>query len=271
MAQILPTNPVGPMPPETLRVFRLLTQLPELFVVWQRLAMADDGPDFWVRHQDSRCALLKVATATRAEIRQARQGTLFAPAATPGASEQAALGHFWAGLELPDAPCPHALLPGLVLFPSVPHDDLDRALAPPPPGIHRGTKADLRPEAFGAWLDARLGPPLAPAHTDAVRRAFAPESIIPAQLTVRTPFARATDAGLTDALLSYNQEWVLKHDLDLSDEAEAASADLRLQLVSRVGEAVLPPPPALRTVRVRFRTHGSSLGNAPCGTRLRYR
>ena len=47
--------------------------------------------------------------------------------------------------------------------------------------------------------------------------------------------------------------------------------DPQLLLVGRVGEAVLPPPPALRTVRVRFRTHGSSLGNAPCGTRLRYR
>jgi len=234
MAQILPTNPVGPMPPETLRVFRLLTQLPDLFVVWQRLAMADDGPDFWVRHQDGRCALLKVATATRAEIRQARQGALFAPTATPGAREQAAIEQFWARLELPDVACPHELLPGLVLFPSVPQADLALALDPPPPGIHQGTKADLTPEAFGAWLDARLGPPLTPPQTEALRRVFAPESIIPAQLTVRTPIARATGAGLTDALLSYNQEWVLKHDLDLSDEAEAASADLRLQLVNGV-------------------------------------
>jgi hypothetical protein len=57
---------------------------------------------------------------------------------------------------------------------------------------------------------------------------------LPAQLSVRKPIARATGAGLTDYLLSYNQEWVLKHDLELSEEAEAASDDLRLQPVSGV-------------------------------------
>lgn len=246
MATILPNPPLGPLSPEQLRVFRLLKQLPEGYTIWQRLAGglagADAGPHIWVRREDGRCALLTVAAATLAEVRQARQAGLFAPAARPGAAEEAGLERFWAGLDgtaeraeiLPDARSPRALLPGLVLFPGVPRADLTLALDPPPAGVSRGAKEELTPEALAAWLDAQLGPPLGVAQTDALRRAFTPEVIVPAQLTVRKPIDRATGAALTDYLLSYSQEQVLKHDLDLSDEAEAASADLRLQLVHGV-------------------------------------
>ncbi len=44
---------------------------------------------------------------------------------------------------------------------------------------------------------------------------------------------------------------------------------MRLALPSR-GEA-LPPLPPLRTVRARFRAHGSSLKNAPLRTRFHHR
>lgn len=47
----------------------------------------------------------------------------------------------------------------------------------------------------------------------------------------------------------------------------SASSSMR---VSRFGGAVLPPLPALRTVRVRFRRHGSSLSNAWFGRRFRH-
>lgn len=247
MATLLPNTPLGPLPPEKLRVFRLLRQLPDGYTIWQRLAVgqagASAGPDFWVRRADGRCALLTTATATLAEVRQARQSSLFAPANQPGAAEEAALEAFWAGLDLPQAPCPRTVLPGCVLFPGVPRADLVAVLDPPPAGISRGAKEDLTPEALVAWLDARLGPPLNAAQTDALRRAFTPEVVVPAQLTVRRPgtegtarsaVERATGAALTDYLLSYSQEHVLKHDLDLSDEAEAASDNLRLQLVNGV-------------------------------------
>lgn len=238
MANILPNTPLGPLPPEKLRIFRLLKQLPDSFVVWQRLAVGQSGeyggPDFWVRRDDGRCALLTVAAATLAAVRQARQTSLFAPAARPGATEEAALEHFWAGLCLPDVADIRELLPGLVLFPSVPRAELALALDPPPTGMSRGAKEDVTPETLAAWLDAQLGPPLSVEQTDALRRAFTPEVVVPAQLTVRKPIERATGAALTDYLLSYSQEHVLKHDLDLSDEAEEASNDMRLQLVNGV-------------------------------------
>jgi len=238
MASILPNTPLGPLPSEKLRVFRLLRQLPEGYTIWQRLhagqAGMSDGPDFWVRREDARCALLTVAAATLAEVGQARQAALFAPAARPGATEETALERFWAGLDLPDAASPRELLPGLVLFPGVSRADLSLALDPPPVGVGRGAKEELTPEGLAAWLDTQLGSPLSAEQTDALRRVSTPEVVVPAQLTVRRPIERATSAALSDYLLSYSQEQVLKHDLDLSDEAEAASDNLRLQLVNGV-------------------------------------
>jgi hypothetical protein len=239
MATILPNQPLGPLPPETLRVFRLLRQLPAHVTVWQRLTYgsASPGPDFWLRREDGRCALLKVALTTLVELRQTRQATLFAPTTPttrPGAAEEAALRAFWAGLELPEASCPQSLLPGLLLFPLVPHSELRLALDPPRDGIIHGAKEELSPEAFGPWLDSLLGPPLSAEQDEALRRAFTPEVIVPAQLTVRKPLERAVGAALSDYLLSYDQERVLKHDLELSDQAAAASDDLRLQLVNGV-------------------------------------
>lgn len=238
MASILPNTPLGPLPPEKLKIFRLLRQLPDGYTIWQRLhggqRGADAGPDFWVRREDGRCALLTVAAATPAEVRQARQTSLFAPMARPGAAEEAGLARFWSGLDFPQAASPQELLPGAILFPGVPRADLVAALDPPPAGVSRGAKEELTPEALAAWLDAQLGPPLSAEQTDVLRRAFTPEVVVPAQLTVRKPIERATGAALTDYLLSYSQEHVLKHDLDLSDEAETASDNLRLQLVNGV-------------------------------------
>ena len=40
MATIYPNNPVGALPPETVKVFRLLKRLPDAaYAIWQRLAI----------------------------------------------------------------------------------------------------------------------------------------------------------------------------------------------------------------------------------------
>src|SRR5947207_3097974 len=46
--------------------------------------------------------------------------------------------------------------------------------------------------------------------------------------------ARQAGAQLTDFLLSYDQEWVLKNDLGLTDDAQAVPGALGLQLVHGV-------------------------------------
>jgi hypothetical protein len=234
MAILLPNNPAGAYPPETLRVFRLLKQLPDSFTVWQRLTPdAPAGPAFWVRHATGGSALISVANVPLSAIRAARQADLFGAAAPPGAAEEAALAAFVAAQGLADADqAPR--LPALMLYPNAPHSELALALDPPPPGVIRGAREDLNPEGFADWLTAELSPPLSPTDETALRHAFTPEVVVPARLTARMPIRRAVDAELTDYLLSYNQEWVLKHDLDLTPEAEAAAEDVRLQLVHGV-------------------------------------
>jgi hypothetical protein len=233
MATILPDKPIGAIPAATLRVFRLLKTLPDAYTIWQRLTPGGDaGPDFWVRDATGRSALLCVAPATTTEVRASLQRGLFAGAETPGAAEQTALEQFFTRLSH------HALdpvtLPGIVLFPQVARADLVLALPPFAAGIAWGSKDDLAPEQFADWLAAQLGPPLGHEQQHTLRHLFTPEVVVPAPLTVRAVRERPTAAGLTGSLLSYDQEWIVKHDLDLSDEGEAASGDTRLQLVNGV-------------------------------------
>jgi hypothetical protein len=188
-----------------------------------------------VRRGDGCSALIKVSTATVAEVRGALQGQLFESTTQPGVNEQAALIDFAARVALPDVPMFFDAVPGLVLFPGVARADLDMVQpAMLPSGIVWGAKEDLAPDRFTSWVEEQLGAPLTATQSDIMRRTFAPEIVVPAQLTVPAPVDRGTDARLTDYMLSYNQEWVLKHDLDLSDEAATASDDLRLQLVNGV-------------------------------------
>ena len=94
MASVFPNNPLGALPPETVKVFRLLKRLPdETYDVWQRLAIwSEPGPDFWVCHRSGRALLIKVSTATPQDARNARQESLFADERPPfGETEQQAL------------------------------------------------------------------------------------------------------------------------------------------------------------------------------------
>ncbi|MBP1467981.1 DEAD/DEAH box helicase [Candidatus Chloroploca sp. M-50] len=231
MATILPEHPVGSYPRETIRVFRLLKQLPDSFVIWQRLTIQDHGPSFLVYTQDERCALITVVPATLTDMRQAHQQGLFGATTAPGTTETEALNQFRTHLDVADA---LACIPGLILFPGIPVVDLQTALAEPPPGIVWGAREDLTSEAFLPWLVSRLGSRCTPEQFERLRRAFSPEIIIPCQLTIRQSLVRATEPVLTEYLLSYQQEWVLKYDLELSEEAEEANHELHLQLVNGV-------------------------------------
>ncbi|RRR68281.1 MAG: hypothetical protein EI684_17815 [Candidatus Viridilinea halotolerans] len=95
-------------------------------------------------------------------------------------------------------------------------------------------KEEAAPERLLPWLEAHLGPPLNAAQIEALRYAFTPEVVVPAQLTVRKPLERSVAAQLTSYLLSYDQERILKHDLDLSAEAEATTDNMHLQLVNGI-------------------------------------
>jgi hypothetical protein len=236
MARILPNTPVGVLSPETLKVYRLLKQLPdELFTVWQRLSVwPEAGPDFWVLRQDGRALLIKVSTATAKQAREAGQQTMFAaPDADStrpiGMVEQEALLQFQDMV----APAQPATLPGIVLCPNLAPSELQLVQpAELPPGIIWAGKEVLL--HFSTWLEQHLGAHLPEATINQVRTQFTPEVIIPVDFTVRTPIARNTSAGLTEYLLDYDQEWALKLDLDLSQEAESSAHAFSLRLINGV-------------------------------------
>lgn len=234
MAAMFPEKPAGMLPPETGKVFRLLKRsLPDDdYAVWQRIVVSGaPEPDFLVRHRSGRFLIIKVSTATPQDAQHALQRELFDDGVVFGGVEREALQRFWSALgEREGAPSP-GQVPGVVLFPNISSGDLRRAL---PPGIRAGGREDVTPERLPAWIEAHLGTPLTRDQIDVLRAVFSPEVVIPATMTVRQPLRRDTSAGLTDYLLSPTQEWALKVDLELSDEADAASRDMRVWQVSGV-------------------------------------
>ncbi len=238
MATIYPNNPVGALSPETVKVFRLLKRLPEeVYAVWQRLACwSESGPDFWVRDRSGRSLLIKVSSATTQDARNAHQGSFFAETRQAFAqAEQDVLQRFLTMLVLPDDPLGITQVRLVVLFPNIGSADLMLAQPREPlVGMSWGSRDELGSDRFAAWIESQLGAPLVQTQIDRLRAAFTPEVIVPATLTVRQPLNRDTSAKLADYLLSYEQERVLKTDLDLSDEAQAVSTDFGLQLVSGV-------------------------------------
>jgi hypothetical protein len=235
MARLLPEAPLGSVAPEVARVYRLLKQLPDDWTVWHRLNIwAGPGPDFWVLQPDQRGLLLKVARATPAEVQSSGQFGLFGAgvASRPGQGERAALEAFYNTLVIQDGALAwRECLPTSILFPNVVERDLRAALGD---GVDWAGKDRLAPDAVTAWLAELAGPPLSEAAVTAIRKALTPEIVIPPQFTVRQPLDRNVEAQLADYLLDYDQEWVLKTDLDLSSEARQTAGEFGLRLVSGV-------------------------------------
>jgi hypothetical protein len=235
MARLLPEAPLGSVSPEIARVYRLLKQLPEDWTVWHRMSIwAEPGPDFCVLLPDGRAVLLKVSRARLADVQAAGQFGLFeaSPAHPPGQAELGVIEGFYQTLGSPQEPTDwRNLLPGGVLLANVAGRDLRAALGSRQDLAGRET---LTPDGLPRWLAERAGPPLAEAALTAIRKALTPEAVIPPQFTVRQPIDRNVDAQLASYLLDYDQEWVLKTDLDLSADAHRAAGEFGLRLVSGV-------------------------------------
>ena len=236
MAFIFPNTPLGTVTPEVLKLFRLLKRLPdETYVVWHRLAVASaSSPDFWILSKDQRALFISVSSATPADIRTIAQPSLLNSLNRPSSHKHpldesiiSSLTHFaeQAGIQIPT----------LVVFPNLSSLELKGApLARFPTWVMVAGKEILHPETFEAWVQDHLSEPLTTGTVTQIRKAFTPEVIIPPQFTVRAPITRNTDAQLTNYLLDYNQEWVLKTDLALTQEGEATAREFGLHLVNGV-------------------------------------
>jgi len=238
MAQILPEVPMVKTSPEVVRVHRALKQLPDdNFVVWHRLHIhAEPGPDFWLLYQGRHALLIKVSGLSLAGAQRFGQADLFGTAAgRPAEAEHRAMLAFAQAQEA-EARDLLGRMPGWILFPNLTRPDL-RLLASHaevPPGITWVGKEELVGSALRARLLGGLSLPLSPEQVTWMRCLFTPEVIIPAAFTVRKPVERHTAAQATLQLMDYDQEAVLKTDLELSAEGRAAAGDFGLRLINGV-------------------------------------
>ena len=233
MAHILPDTPPQAIPAEVLRTFRALKTLPDTFYVWHHLAPWQlNTPDFLVLQEDGRVLLVKVSSAATRDARPAAQLALLEDDRTPlGQPEAETLHKFIASLRLPAG----QIVETLVVFPNIPDDQvqasrLERRTDDP---LWAG-KGLLLAETGEGW-DA-LFPSVAmdALWLEKLRQQFTPEVVVPAEMTVRMPVERRTEAGLTSYLLDYNQEMAVKSDLELSADNQSLTTDFHLNIINGV-------------------------------------
>jgi hypothetical protein len=233
MAHILPDTPPISLPGEVLRVFRALKALPDSFFVWHHLApWQPNAPDFLIIHQDGRALLVKVSSTAASQVRPAAQFLLLESERTPlGITEAKVLADFVCALKLPDG----KMLETLVIFPNIPDEQVQAGrLARGKGDPAWAGKELLGQDAGDGW--GRFFPftKMDFLWLEKVRQRFTPETVIPAEMTVRPPVERRMEAGLTGYLLDYDQEWAVKADLDLPEGGQLLTDDFRLNIINGV-------------------------------------
>jgi hypothetical protein len=232
MARILPDTPPRSATSEVVKVFQSLKKLPDDFEIWHNMGFQKQkAPDFLLVR--NRCALLvAVSAATARDAQFARQITfLDGPQAPMGEAEEQVLSSFISSLGFPDPQ-----ISSVLVFPHISGEQLKKSgiRNTPSSGIHWVGKDPLQAEPDQNWDDLIPEYPLNELALEKLRQRFTPEIVIPPELTVRPTDERRRNAGLTDYLLDYDQEWAVKSDLDLSPEGQNISSDIRLNIVNGV-------------------------------------
>lgn len=237
MARTFPDKPAGSVTPEVARVFRALKRMPDDWHVWYHLVPWDqEAPDFLVLDGERRALLLKVSRATPQQASQAPQLQMFSPESdpiVPGEAEEqildAFLGQAWR------AGVPRGAVTGAVIFPNLTTKDVQIIQQAEVESQHAWLgKEWVNSRGPKAWMGLFSGTPLDSEDASTLRAQFVPEVVVPAQFVARLQHRRNIQAGLGAYLLDYNQEHVLKTDLDLGTEGERLSRDFRIQVVNGV-------------------------------------
>ncbi len=237
MAAIFPANLVGALPPEVIKTFRALKSLPADFYVWHHLAKWEtEAPDFLVRTPQNQALLIKVSSASSQAAHPAAQMLLMETEQPPlGATEAAVLRAFISRLPSTFGETDPLRIQAVVLFPNIEAQKLKRARPQTTDSTILWWGQDaLKIENLLQGAQFGPHPSLFESQWKDLRRVFAPEVIVPPDLTVRKAPARKLAAELTGFLLDYNQEAALKTDLALEGSGEALAQDFRLNLVNGV-------------------------------------
>ncbi|MEW6504735.1 MAG: UvrD-helicase domain-containing protein [Chloroflexota bacterium] len=233
MAHILPQTPPLRFPQEILRVFESLKSLPDSYFIWHHLApWQPDAPDFLVITRQAQALLIKVSSANHNQMSVAAQLRLIEDhSPPPGIVEETVLINFRRSLNL-DEKVPVGLL---VVFPNISQSQLDAGRpASSAAEVKWAGREILKAEGKAGWIQFFPQQSLSPAQIQILRERFTPEIVVPAELTIRQQDPRQLEAGLTSFLLDYNQESVLKSDLELPEANEALTRDFRVNIINGV-------------------------------------
>jgi len=221
MSQIIPEKPNGVATAEVARVFHTLKALPDDWRVWFHVAPWEpEAPDFLMLGPDGGALILKVSQATPAHAQQAPQLQLLAlemETAVPGEPEEQSLRSFLKAIIREGVPS--TAVAAAVIFPNLKQRDF-RAIEqsgtePKYTWLDKTWVGDRGPDA---WRDLFPAEVLDPYGLQLIRTQFTPEAVVPTAFTARSqPESRRHDdlPALGDFLLDYNQEAILKTDLDL--------------------------------------------------------
>ena len=203
--------------------------MPEDYIVWHHLApWTPDAPDFLIRTPEGAAVVLKVSAASAQEVHPAAQMLLLGRDEPElGIAEESVVKDFLSGLEqtLGDADPPP--IQAILIFPNIEQKKL-RAARP------ASSRSSIQWLGKDSSITFSSGIPLSEAQWEHLRRAFTPEVIVPAALTVRKAPGRHIDAKLTGFLLDYDQEAAIKTDLALNESGEPLAGNFRLNLVNGV-------------------------------------
>lgn len=238
MAHTIPERPAGNVTPEVARAFKALKMLPDDWYVWFHITPWEpEVPEFLVLDAEQRALLLKVSRATVQQAQQAPQLQLLAleqVSTVPAEAEEDCLEAFIAQAVRAGVPRPR--MSGGILFPNLAERDL-QAIA------ESGTEARfawldkdwLNGKNAATWEELLPVQPLDAEMVQTLRGQFAPETVIPETFVARvSAHTRRLTASLTPYLLDYDQEALLKSDLDLLGEGDQLARELRVQIVNGV-------------------------------------
>ncbi|MBN1954542.1 MAG: DEAD/DEAH box helicase family protein [Anaerolineae bacterium] len=230
MARIFPSTPLVSVRPEAARVFRALKKLPDDWLVWYHLIPS--VPDFLLLDSGGRALLLAVGRATPQQAHQAPQLQLVGlemEKTVPGRDEEQCLHRFLA--QVVGEGVPPEAVGGVVLFPNLERRDIqavEQAADHRYPWLERDWLEEQEGERWATLFPSQS---LDSPGQRVLRARFAPEVVVPPRFVARVPH-RPVAAGLGDYLLDYDQESVLKTDLDL--EGEQLAQDFQVQVVNGV-------------------------------------
>lgn len=228
MARVFP-NRIGRASKPVALAFRQFKKLPDDFHVWFSLPGIAGGEDSALPH----CFLLwrgrfgflvHIADVEQPLAETLLQATLFQTGEMLtveelGREEVEILDGFSSGLRAQlDVDLP---LCQLVVFPQVNQGTIEAiSLQRADSGTHFLGLQKLNSAALPEFLSGIAEADLCEPHLLHLRRSFSPEATVPAGFSPLRLAERNTDAELADGLLDLDQEWCMKNDLYLPEEAE---------------------------------------------------